>query len=182
MKTISILIAILLIIAGAIPAMHIHSRPNANPVAHVQNGFEFTVRAPYEKVAPLFGAHAERAWGGEDWDPQFLHPQPARDIEGEVFTVAHGHTRGVWVNTAFNLESGHVQYVYVIPDVQAVLINIHLRHDGLSSTEVKVTYERTALTSRFNNRVREMGQKDASSANEWRSAIEKYLAVSNTKS
>src|SRR6185369_2960692 len=137
----------------ALVAVFLHLRMRRNPqgpVVHVENGFEFTVRASYDKVAPLFGAHGERAWGGEDWDPRFLHPQSAQDLEGEVFTVAHGHGNATWVNTAFDLQSGHVQYVYVIPDTQAVLIDIHLKHDDPAKTGVKVLYERTALQPRFN--------------------------------
>jgi hypothetical protein len=168
----------MIVLSAAALFLHLHSRRDTGgPAMHVQNEFEFTVRAPYEKVAPLFGAHGERAWGGEDWDPQFLHPQPAQDIEGEVFTVPHGHRRSVWVNTAFDLASGRVQYVYVVPDVQAVLINIQLGHDDPTRTDVKVVYQRTALAAEFNDHVHNMGQKDGQSAEEWRGAIEKYLRV-----
>jgi len=123
-------ILIPLIILAGVLFLHLRMRGNTQgAVVHVENEFEFTVRAPYDKVAPLFGAHGERAWGGEDWDPRFLHPQPAQDLEGEVFTVAHGHKSATWVNTAFDLQTGHVQYVYVLPDTQAVLIDIHLQRD-----------------------------------------------------
>ena len=178
MRVLYVVVPLVVLAATVVLFLHLHSRRvHAGQVEHVKNGFEFTVRAPYARVAPLFGAHGERAWAGERWDPQFLHPQPAQDIEGEVFTVAHGHTYSTWVNTVFDLESGHVQYVYVIPYVQAVLIDIHLRHDDPARTGVKVVYERTALTSNFNARIREMGQKDSHSAGEWQSSIEKYLGV-----
>src|ERR1041384_4853461 len=130
MKPYYLLISLMMLAVAIMFLIHLRSRRNsAGPVIHVENAFEFNVRAPYDKVAPLFGAHGERAWAGENWDPQFLHPQPARDIEGEVFTVAHGHTHATWVNTAFDLQSGHMQYVYVIPEVQAVLINVQLSHN-----------------------------------------------------
>jgi hypothetical protein len=175
-----ILASLVILITAAVVFLHLRTRGNSDgPVVHVENRFEFTVRAPYDQVAPLFGAHGERAWGGEHWDPQFLHPQPAQDVEGEVFTVAHGHTSATWVNTAFDLASGHVQYVYVVPDVQAVLIDIHLSHNDPARTGVNVLYERTALKSRFNEHIQEMGHKDAASADEWREAIEKYLSAAN---
>ena len=120
MKAYYVLGTLIIFAAALAILLHLRRRDAKGPVAHVENGFEFTVHAPYDKVAPLFGAHGERAWAGEHWDPQFLHPQPAQDVVGEVFTVAHGHTRATWVNTAFDLQSGHMQYVYVIPDVQAV--------------------------------------------------------------
>lgn len=181
MKPYYLLVSLMILAVAIVILIHLGSPRNpAGPVVHVENGFEFTVRAPYDKVFPLFGAHGERAWGGKDWDPQFLHPQPAQDVEGEVFTVAHGHTSATWVNTAFDLSSGHVQYVYVIPDLQAVLIDIHLGRDESAKTRVKVLYERTALQSQFNERIREMGHKDATSSDEWRNAIEKYLGVSKS--
>ncbi len=178
MKVILLIFAIVLVVGGILLAMHLRlQRTNAGPAIHVENGFDFTVRAPYEKVFPLFGGHGERAWAGKEWDPQFVYPQPARDTEGEVFTVTRGHGQSVWVNTAFDFVTGHVQYVYVIPAMQAVRIDIHLRHDDPAITSIRVMYERTALTSRFNDRIREMGQKDSQSAEEWRGTIEKYLAV-----
>jgi hypothetical protein len=181
MKLYYVLIPLVIVVAAAV-FLHLRTRRAAQgPVVHVENGFEFTVRAPYDKVAPLFGAHGERAWAGEDWDPQFLHPQPAQDLEGEVFTVAHSHTRATWVNTAFDLQSGHVQYVYVMPDVQAVLIDIHLQHDDPTKTGVRVLYERTALQARFNEHIREIGHKDSQAAGAWQSSIEKCLGVVTVK-
>ena len=58
------------------------------------------------RAAPLFGPQGERAWAGEDWNPQFVFPTPARDIEGAVFTVRHGEHTAVWVNTVFDARSG----------------------------------------------------------------------------
>jgi hypothetical protein len=58
--------------------------------AHVNNTFRFEAAAPLARVAPLFGPEGERCWAGKHWDPQFVYPQPARDLEGAVFTVRHG--------------------------------------------------------------------------------------------
>jgi hypothetical protein len=158
----------------------VHSSSN-KPVVHVENEFEFTANGPYKTVAPLFGAFAERAWAGDHWQPQFLHPVPARDVEGEVFTVAHGHLRSTWVNTAFDLETGHIQYVYVIPDAQAVLIDIHLTQRNPTATGVKVVYERTALNADFNDHVSEQGRKDKESGQEWESSINAALHVNKAQ-
>lgn len=167
---------ILALVAVVVYQLHVRNRA-PGPVIHVENGFEFRVHAPYKSVFPLFGAHGERAWAGKSWDPQFLYPQPAQDAPGEVFTIAHGHTHATWVNTAFDFDSGHVQYVYVMPEVQAVLIDIHLRQDSPSSTGVRVVYERTGLGSGLSEHVREMGDKDGRAAEEWREAIEKCLGI-----
>jgi len=150
-------------------------RKAAGPVAHVENGFEFTVHAPLRRAAVLFGGSGERAWGGGRWNPRFLYPQPERDQPGEVFTVAHGHVRSTWVNTAFDLDAGHLQYVYVVPDVQAAIIDVHLAPKDESSTSVRVLYRRTALDPAQNDHVTELGRHDRDSGKQWEAAIEEHL-------
>jgi hypothetical protein len=158
---------------GAAVYWRLH-RPAAGPLAHVENAFEFTVQGPYAEVAPLFGAWTEREWDSH-WKPDFVYPQPARDVEGEVFTVSHGHTHSTWVNTALDLKDGHIQYVYVIAGAQAVLIDIHVAAMDSFATRVKVAYQRTALSQRLNQHIVELGNKDRNSGDEWQSAINGYL-------
>jgi hypothetical protein len=163
--------------------LYFHLRPvhaSSRTVAHVENGFEFTVQAPLKTAAPLFGSYAERAWGG-DWDPQFLYPHPPHDVPGEVFTVAHGHRLSTWVNTALDLDGGHIQYVYVMPDAQAVLIDIRLQQKDVHTTAAKVVYQRTALNPALNDHVIELGRKDIESGKEWESQINGYLQANKTK-
>jgi hypothetical protein len=178
----AILIAISTLLLGVVATVgyyHLRSlHAPKGPVVHVENGFEFTAHGPYKIVAPLFGAFVERVWAGDGWNPEFLHPSPARDTFGEVFTIAHSHLRSTWVNTAFDLESGHVQYVYVLPDVQAVLIDIHLDQKDPSVTGVKVVYQRTALDPRLNGHISELGEKDRDMGKEWQTAIDTYLRTS----
>jgi hypothetical protein len=160
---------------GMTYSMHSHES-SAEPMLHVRTEFEFTVHAPYKTVAPLFGAEAERVWASDHWNPLFLHPQPARDIEGAVFQVSRGQHQATWVNTAFDLNLGHVQYVYVIPDVMATLIDIHVTQPNAENTKVNVAYERTALNSAANEHVRESGEDDRNSSKAWGDDIAKYLA------
>jgi hypothetical protein len=181
MKTGYILILAVLIVAAAaaLVAYHLHGRPGARgPVTRTENSFEFTAHGPLKVVAPLFGASAERAWGGSHWDPQFVYPLPERDQAGEVFTVAHGHTRSTWVNTVFDLDSGHIQYAYVIPGAQVAVIDIYARPLDASNTGVKVVYQRTALDPALNDHVSELGRRDGASGPEWEAAINGYLKAS----
>lgn len=144
-------------------------------VVRVDNRFEFVVRAPCEQVAPLFGAWAERAWAGPDWNPRFLVPDPPRDQEGMVFLLPHEDSTSVWVNTVFDLDRGVIQYVYVLPEIQAVVIDIRLSRQGAEATAAWVRYRRTALDPRQNARVLELGRRDAHSGPEWAADIEACL-------
>jgi len=141
------------------------------PPAHVRNSFQFTVAAPFDRAAPLFGPEGERCWAGKHWNPEFLHPQPAKDVEGAVFTVQHGPHKSVWVNTRFDLAGGYMQYVSFVPDAFVSTINVQLTAINPSTTGVEVTYIRTALSSAANSDVEALGAKDGSSGPDWQKAI-----------
>jgi len=177
MKTVLLIFLAAAALAALAFVYHRHRRASANEaVVHVRNEFEFTAHAPYEVVAPLFGAQGERAWSGGDWDPHFLYPQPAEDIQGAVFTIRHGHRKAYWINTSFDKSARHFQYVYVIPDAMVVLIDVGFSEIDAANTKVKVAYERTALDASANEHVQELGSKDRDSGKEWGTAVNDYLA------
>ena len=141
--------------------------------AHTEEKFAFTAHAPMEQVAPLFGADKERVWA-PGWDPHFVHPAPASDDEGMIFTVAHGHSKSVWVNTEFDLKAGRVQYVYVIPDAMVTRIRLKLTPEG-NQTRVEIEYDRTALSEEGNEHVQHMAKQDRSSGPDWENQVNGYL-------
>jgi hypothetical protein len=142
---------------------------------HARTEFSFTVDAAFDQVAPLFGADEERKWA-PGWDPQFIYPIPAHDQPGMVFKVPKGQFASVWVNTAFDLAAGHIQYAYVLNDAMATLIDIHLTREGGQKTAVTVVYERTALLPEANEHVQVFANEDAVAAKEWSDAINSYFA------
>jgi len=157
---------------------HRHRRTAVSrDVVHVRNEFEFTAHAAYQIVAPLFGAEGERAWSGGHWDPHFLYPHPAEDIQGAVFTIRHGHRQAYWINTSFDKSARHFQYVYVIPEAMVVLIDVRFSEVDAANTKVNVAYERTALDPGANEHVQELGNQDRQSGKEWGTAINDYLAT-----
>jgi len=147
-------------------------------LAHTRVEFAFTAKAPLEQAAPLFGANEERKWAA-DWDPHFLYPQPAHDQPGMVFQVAHGQRLSTWINTAFDLAAGHIQYTYVLDNAMATLIDIHLTRPTPQTTGVSVVYERTALVPEANEHVQHFATADRKASKEWEEAINSYLAKSN---
>jgi hypothetical protein len=145
------------------------------PLAHARSEFTFTVQAPMAQAFPLFGPEGERAWGGPHWDPQFVYPLPAKDVEGAVFRVHHGHHSATWVNTAFDAQAGHAAYVYVIDGKLTTRIDVQLSPIDPGTTRVRVMYERTALSAFVNGDVVAMAQKDAKMGPEWERDIAAYL-------
>ena len=152
------------------------SGTNAGRV-HTEEKFAFTANGSMEQVAPLFGADKERVWAPH-WDPQFVHPEPASDEEGMVFTVAHQHMRAAWVNTAFDPKNGRIQYVYMIPDALVTVITLNLTAQG-PKTKVEVEYDRTALSPDADAHVRHLADGDRQSGPEWEQQVNGYLAPRN---
>ncbi|MGA3223638.1 MAG: hypothetical protein ABSC65_07735 [Acidobacteriaceae bacterium] len=142
---------------------------------HVSNSFALIVHAPLSRAASLFGPDGERCWAGEHWNPEFLYPQPGKDVQGAVFTVQHGPHKSVWVNTVFDTAGGRMQYVSFIPDAVVSTIDVRLTPVDPSSTRVEVTYARTALDASANDDVEAMGTRDRESGPEWEQAIAKCL-------
>jgi len=158
------------ILAGVmIMAASTMSEQQAAPV-RVTNSFQFVVKAPMERAAPLFGPEGERCWAGKHWDPKFIYPQPAHDEQGAVFTVQHGPHTSVWVNTIFDLKGGRMQYVALISDALVSVIDVRLTPVD-KTTHVEVTYSRTALTPDANEDVKAMGAQDSNSGPEWEASI-----------
>jgi hypothetical protein len=147
--------------------------------ARVSNTFDFIVRAPVQRAAALFGPEAERCWAGADWNPEFLYPQPGRDTEGAVFRVRRGSYNSIWVNTLFDLDRGHMQYVAFIADLLVTTVDVRLTPLDPASTKVEVTYVRTALDPAANEHVEALGNGDRNSGPQWQQAIEACLATQN---
>ncbi|MGB7846081.1 MAG: hypothetical protein WBL63_10725 [Candidatus Acidiferrum sp.] len=141
--------------------------------AHTEEKFAFTAQGPMNEVAPLFGADKERLWA-PGWNPQFIHPLPATDQQGMVFTVAHDHLNAAWVNTEFDTRNGRMQYAYVIPDTLVTVITLQLTPLG-NQTRVEVAYDRTALSAEAQAHVRHMAEGDRKAGPEWEKQVNEYL-------
>jgi len=146
---------------------------------HVRNSFQLLVPAPLARAATLFGPEGERCWAGPRWNPEFLYPQPGKDVQGAVFTIQHGTHKSLWVNTIFDPAAGRMQYVSFIPERLVSVVDVRLTSVNRSSTRVEVSYARTALDPAANDDVEALGKSDNKSGPDWQQAIEGCLEGQN---
>jgi len=144
--------------------------------AHEETRFSVVVHVPYTDAARMFGPEGERAWAGSGWDPQFVYPKPGRDEQGAVFTVHYGPLEAVWVIARHDVEARHFQYVYLIADIMVCTIDVEFAPVGGETTNVQVTYARTALSAEGDGHVQSMAEEDRQAGAEWQAAIDQYLA------
>jgi len=152
--------------------------PHPAPLLRTSTSFDLLVHLPYARAAALFGPEGERAWAGKHWDPVFLHPRQAADVEGAVFTIQHGPMKAVWVNTLFDTAARHFQYVYFLPDLLVTVIDVRFTQTSADVTQAHITYTRTAVTPEGNEHVASMSEGDKTAGPEWQEAIDAYLAKS----
>ncbi len=168
-------IAPMLVALIGVPASLSAASATKENLMRTQTSFDLTVPAPYAEAAPLFGPEGERAWAGAHWNPIFLHPQPAHDEEGAVFTVRFGQHDAVWINTAFDLAAHHFQYVYFMPGLLVTTIDVRFTPAN-AVTHVHVTYTRTAIAPDGNAAVEEFTAIDRKAGAEWQAALDNCLA------
>lgn len=176
---ISLLSFVLLLPILAVPQTKETMQPSIQ-LSHVKNTFSFQVAAPLDRVAPLFGPEGERCWAGKHWDPQFIYPQPAKDVPGAVFTVQHGGHSSLWIATILDLAAGRMQYVAVIRDWVVSVVDVHAAAVDASHTSAEVTYTRTALVAEANDDVEAMAANDRDSGPHWQAAMEACLNASSS--
>ncbi len=150
--------------------------PEAHPALRLRSEFAITVRLPVGEAVGLFGAQGERAWAGEHWDPQFLHPIPPEDREGSVFLVAGGGRKRLGTTTVFDRAKGHVRHVFLLGDRIVTVVDVRLSSLGPRTTRVAVAYERTALRPEAEDEMRELALGDAAQASHWEAAIDAAVA------
>ena len=170
-----------LLAAAMLPvfAQACHSQAEPAAPAHAVSHFSFRVAAPFARVAPQFGPEAERAWGDPEWNPQFVYPQPGKDVAGAVFTVQHGQSSVVWVNTKYDLPGGRMQYVYIVAEAMVCVIDVHVTSVDAMHTLVDVTYTRTALAPEHNEGIAHLSRQDSQNGPKWRRYVEHALGIDN---
>ncbi len=148
----------------------------APQLLRTQTAFDIVVHLPYAEAALLFGPEGERPWAGKQWDPQFLYPPARHDEQGAVFTVHHGSVTAIWINTLFDLEARHFNYAYFIPGIMVTTVDVRFNPIDPASTNVHVTYTRTALDPEGNSHVTAFTASDRTAAHDWQQSIDTYLA------
>jgi hypothetical protein len=104
---------------------------------------KLTIALPREEAMALFTPEGERDWAA-GWNPQYPEPN-RREGPGTVFTTAHGGHQTTWIMVDHGAES--IRYARVAHGATAGTIAVDVVASAEHSTEVRVTYDLTALSS-----------------------------------
>jgi hypothetical protein len=108
----------------------------------VRRATGITVALPPEQAVALFTPEGERRWA-DGWDPHY--PEPHRcEGPGAVFTTGHGGHQTTWIMVDHG--PGGVRYARVTDGMTAGTVAVDVVGSRERSTQVRVTYDLTALT------------------------------------
>ena len=112
--------------------------------AHFRRSADIHVALPANDTMALFTPEGERPWAGKDgWDPQY--PEPSRTVGvGTVFTTRHRERTTLWVMV--DHEPRRVRYTRATPEGLAGTVEVSVISEDAAGTDVRVTYDMTALT------------------------------------
>jgi hypothetical protein len=108
----------------------------------LQRAAEITVNLPPEHVIALFTPEGERRWA-DGWDPEYPEPN-RREGPGTVFETRHGGHETTWIVVDQGPES--IRYARVAHGIAAGTIAVEIVDSREGGTQVRVTYDLTALS------------------------------------
>ncbi len=137
-----------------------------------------TLKAPLDKVFPLFGPIREKEWAA-GWEPQVLYPDTGTVEEHMVFkTPSHGHHESeyIWTVSKYEPAQGLIEYMVHTPE-RLWWITIQCQVDiPYETTKAEITYTYTGLTE-IGNAINERALRSmyAHDLKDWEKAINTYL-------
>ena len=131
---------------------------------------EFTLPLSSEEALPLFTPEGERAWAGDEWDPQYAAERGDGDgaTPGIVFTTPSTGGDAVWV--VVERSDDAVAYARVVPGHIAGTISVVCTAEG-EGCRVRVTYDVTSLGPAGDEWIAEFERGYANFLEHWRHAI-----------
>ncbi len=142
---------------------------------HVRRTGILQLAAGPERTFDLFTARGEGLWMPA-WQPWFVHPAEPSDAVGTVFTTEHGGEHTVWTVAECDRERFVIRYVRMTPGSRLAWVIVEGKAAG-RGTEVRVTYDITALTEGGNAAVAHFtAEHFAGEMATWERMINGYLA------
>jgi hypothetical protein len=136
------------------------------------------LKAPLEKVFPLFGPLKEKEWA-EGWNPEIVYSDADYVEERMVFktkTHGHGETEYTWTVSKYSPEQSLIEYTVFTPERLWFITIKCTENVAAQTTEAEITYTYTGLAERGNaTNEKALQAMYAHNLKDWEKAINYYL-------
>lgn len=143
-----------------------------NRITHT---YEQTINGSIQEIIPLYCPVRELEWC-ENWNPSAVYSNSGVVEKDCIFVTPHGDTDIVWIVTDFNLEQGHVEMFYHIPNVLVTKLEIQVLPMSKKKSKAVITYSKTSLSKIGDKALEEFTETSYNTMmDSWEKAMNHYL-------
>ena len=141
----------------------------------VSHSYEQTIKGTIEDIMPLYCPVREVDWC-ENWNPKAVYSNSGVVEKDCIFITSGGKKNIVWVATDYNIEKGHVEMFYHIPEVLVTKLEIQVTAISEATTKAVLTYSKTSLGKMGDKILDEFTNEDYDiMMDSWEKAMNHYL-------
>jgi hypothetical protein len=141
----------------------------------ISHTYEQTINGSIKEIMPLYCPVREMDWC-ENWSPKAVYSNSGLVEKDCIFITSHGETDIVWIVTDYDIEKGHVEMVYLVPEVLVTKLEIQLTPITEDMTKALITYSKSSLSEMGNKVLEEFTKKEYDiMMDSWEKAMNHYL-------
>ncbi len=111
----------------------------------VSRTYEQKINGTFKEIMPLYCPVRELDWV-ESWNPQIVYSNSGLVEKDCVFITPNGNDDVVWIVTDYDIEKGHVEMFYHVPNILVTKLEIQLTQLTETQTEAVLIYSKTSLS------------------------------------
>lgn len=113
----------------------------------ISHSYTQTINGSVKEIMPLYCPVRELDWI-ERWDAKEVYTNSGYVEDDCIFTTSHGDDDLVWIVTDYDINKGHVEMYYVVPDLMITRLEIQLTPLSGKTTNALITYTKTSISEK----------------------------------
>ena len=137
--------------------------------------YEQTINGKIKEIMPLYCPVRELDWC-ENWNPKIVYSNSGLVEKDCVFITSHGEDDVVWIVTDYDIDKGHVEMFYHMPNVLVTKLEIQVSSITEEKTKAVLTYSKTSLSELGDRVLAEFTKEEYDiMMDSWEKAMNYYL-------
>jgi hypothetical protein len=141
----------------------------------ISRTYEQTINGSIKKIMPLYCPVREMDWC-ENWNPKAVYSNSGLVEKDCIFITSNGDADIVWIVSDYDIEKGHVEMVYLVPEILVTKLEIQLTPITEDKTKAIITYSKSSLSEMGNKVLEGFTKKEYDiMMDSWEKAMNHYL-------
>lgn len=141
----------------------------------VSFAYEQTINGTIKEIMPLYCPVRELDWC-ENWNPKVVYSNSGLVEKDCIFITLHEDVDILWIVTDYDIEKGHVEMFYQIPNALVTKLEIQATPIGENKTKALLSYSKTSLGKLGDKIIKEFTKEEYDKMmDSWEKAMNHYL-------